>query len=212
MVKFLEGFCYGPSTCALRNRGSNPQVLRSCSLFRAALVSATEAGKADPVRLALSISLREKQKPVWLAPLHAAKPKTVPKLIDSFFRTADVIEAASIGGALLVRVLQDRALPTVMDALSHHAREPLELIERCLRTRMDRSLKDLAPDLLTAMVERHEVVSQRKNRQRWLCIEGTTIVRDDPQQMGSGLHALRFPQLGSLIRDLGLRVEDLRDG
>jgi len=26
-----RGFCYGPSTCVLRYRGSNPQVLRSCS-------------------------------------------------------------------------------------------------------------------------------------------------------------------------------------
>ena len=31
MVKFLEGFCYGPSTCVLRNREANPQVPRSCS-------------------------------------------------------------------------------------------------------------------------------------------------------------------------------------
>lgn len=36
MVKFLEGFCYGPSTCVLRYRGSNPQVLRSCSRLRSA--------------------------------------------------------------------------------------------------------------------------------------------------------------------------------
>lgn len=62
------------------------------------------------------------------------------------------------------------------------------------------------------MVERHELVSQRKNRQRWLFVEGSTLVRDDPQAMGLGLHALRFPQLGSLARDVELREEDLRDG
>lgn len=182
------------------------------ALFRAALVNATETGKVDPVRLVRSISLREKNKDVWSSAMKTAKPRTVPKLVDSFFDTDDVIEAASIGGALLVRVLNDRLLPTVMDALSQHAREPLEIIERCLRSRMDRPLKQLAPDLLKAMVERHQVVSKRKNRQRWLCVEGDTIVRDDPQQMGAGLHALRFPQLGSLIRDLGLRAEDLRNG
>jgi hypothetical protein len=62
------------------------------------------------------------------------------------------------------------------------------------------------------MVERHELVSKRKNRQRWLFVDGNTLVRDDPQAMGLGLHALRFPQLGSLARDVALRKEDLQDG
>jgi hypothetical protein len=30
--------------------------------------------------------------------------------------------------------------------------------------------------------------------------------------MGLGLHSLRFPQLGSLVRDLDLREVDLRHG
>ena len=89
---------------------------------------------------------------------------------------------------------------------------PVELIERCLRQRMDCSLAEALPQLLLSMVERHELVSQRKNRQRWLFVEGSTIVRDDPQAMGLGLHALRFPQLGSLARDLDLGEEDLRHG
>jgi hypothetical protein len=77
---------------------------------------------------------------------------------------------------------------------------------------MDWSLAEALPDLLLAMAERHELVSQRKNRQRWLFADGNTLVRDDPQAMGLGLHALRFPQFGSLARDIDLREEDLRDG
>ena len=77
---------------------------------------------------------------------------------------------------------------------------------------MDRSLSDALPALLLATMERHELVSQRKNRQRWLFVEGNALVRDDPQAMGLGLHALRFPQLGSLARDVELREEDLRGG
>jgi hypothetical protein len=100
----------------------------------------------------------------------------------------------------------------VWESLIQLAREPVELIERCLRQRMDRSLAEALPQLLLSMVERHELVSQRKNRQRWLFVEGTTVVRDDPQAMGLGLHALRFPQLGSLARDLDLREEDLHHG
>jgi hypothetical protein len=77
---------------------------------------------------------------------------------------------------------------------------------------MNRSLADALPELMLAMMERHELVSRRKNRQRWLFVEGNTLVRDDPQAMGLGLHALRFPQLRSLARDVELREEDLRDG
>jgi hypothetical protein len=77
---------------------------------------------------------------------------------------------------------------------------------------MDHSLKQVLPDLLVAMAERHEIVSERKGRQRWLFVDGLSLVRDDPRPMGLGLHALRFPQLGSLARDLRLREEDLRDG
>ncbi len=77
---------------------------------------------------------------------------------------------------------------------------------------MDRSLAEALPDLLLAMVERHELVSQRKNRQRWLFVDGNTLVRDDPQAMGLGLHAMRFPQFRSLARDVALRGEDLQDG
>ena len=115
------------------------------------------------------------------------------------------------GGVLLLRLIRDPLLPAVWDSLGQMAREPVELVDRCLRLRMDRSLAQALPDLLLAMVERHELVSQRKNRQRWLSVDGNALVRDDPQAMGLGLHALRFPQLGSLARDVELHKEDLHN-
>ena len=125
-------------------------------------------------------------------------------------RETDAIEAAHISGALLTRVLHDPVLPSVWDMLRQMTGEPIELVDRCLRRRTELPLRRVLPDLLIAMAERHELVSQRKGRQRWLFADGSVIVRDDPRPMGLGLHALRFPQLGSLARDLRLREEDLR--
>ena len=144
-----------------------------------------------------------------------AKPPTVKKLVSDLKlaerRETDPIEAAHIAGALLLRVLRDPILSSVWDVLSHSANEPLELVDRCLRQRMELSLKQALPEMLVAMAERHELVSERKGRQRWLFVDGANLVRDDPRPMGLGLHALRFPQFGSLARDLRLREGDLRD-
>jgi hypothetical protein len=91
------------------------------------------------------------------------------------------------------------------------AREPVDLVDRCFCKRMDRTLVAVLPELLLAMAERHELVSKRKNREPWLLVEGNALIRDDPYAMGLGLHSLRFPQLGSLARDIDLREEDLLD-
>ncbi|MGH7896346.1 MAG: hypothetical protein ACREQQ_00215 [Candidatus Binatia bacterium] len=182
------------------------------AIFRAAVVSIADSGKADIAGLTRSISSAGALAPLWSTPMKDAKPKTVRKLAAELLETDDAVAAAAVGGALLLRLIRDPLLPVVWESLVQMAREPVELIERCLRQKMDRSLVEALPQLLLSMVERHELVSQRKNRQRWLFIEGSTIVRDDPQAMGLGLHALRFPQLGSLARDLHLREEDLRNG
>lgn len=182
------------------------------AIFRAAVVSITEAGKADVAGLTRSIGSAGALVALWKTPMKDAKPKTVRKLVTEILESDDAVEAASLGGALLLRIIRDPLLPAVWDSLLQMAREPVELVDRCLRQRMDRSLIEALPELMLAMMERHELVSQRKNRQRWLFVEGSTLVRDDPQAMGLGLHALRFPQLGSLARDVELREEDLRDG
>ena len=134
------------------------------------------------------------------------------KLVRDIFQAANEIEAASLGGVLLLRVLKDPMLATVWDTLTQLAHEPIELIDRGLRQRMQGSLVDALPDLILAMAERHEVVSHAKNRQRWLCVEGTSLARDVPQEMGLGMHSLRFPQLGSISHDSDLRMKDLRGG
>jgi hypothetical protein len=185
-------------------------------IFRAAVGAVEHGGKADLAGLTQTISASGNLASVWRAPMGKAKPPTAKRLVSDLKlaerRETDPIEAAHIAGALLVRVLRDPISLSVWDVLTHSAREPLELVDRCLRRRMDHSLKQVLPDLLVAMAERHEIVSERKGRQRWLFVDGLSLVRDDPRPMGLGLHALRFPQLGSLARDLRLREEDLRDG
>jgi hypothetical protein len=182
------------------------------AIFRAAVISIAEAGKADIAGLTRSISSAGDLAGLWKEPMIEAKPKTVRKLTADLLACEDAVEGASIGGALLVRVLRDPLLPAVLDFLTQMIPGPVEMIDHYVYKRMDRSLAAALPALLLAMVERHELVSQRKNRQRWLFVDGNVLVRDDPQAMGIGLHALRFPQLGSLARDIDLREEDLRSG
>ncbi|HWD37272.1 MAG TPA: hypothetical protein VG944_00355 [Fimbriimonas sp.] len=181
------------------------------AIFRAAVVSITQSGKSDIAGLTHSIASPAALATLWKMPMKDAKPKTVRKLVTDLLACDDASEAASIGGALLVRVCRDPLLPAVWDLLIQIAREPIELVDRHIYQRMDRSLATTLPEMLLAMVERHELVSKRKNRQRWLFVEGNNLIRDDPYAMGLGLHALRFPQLGSLARDIDLREEDLLD-
>ncbi|MEZ6051288.1 MAG: hypothetical protein R3C02_07880 [Planctomycetaceae bacterium] len=181
------------------------------AIFRAAVHSVTEAGRADIGGLTRSISSVGTAE-LWQTPMSNARPTTVRKLVADLFNANDPIHAAAVGGTLLLRVLRDPILPAVWDNLVQLGREPIELVDRYLRQRADHSLEGAVPDLFHAMVEHHELVSQRKNRQRWLFIEDNSLIRDDPQRMGLGLHSLRFPQLGSIARDIDLREEDLHDG
>lgn len=180
------------------------------AIFRAAVISIADAGTADIEGLTRSISSAEAFAALWKTPMKDAKPQTVRKLVGELLDYRDdAIAAAAIGGALLLRLIRDPLFAVVRESLLQAAGEAIGLIESCLGQRMDQSLTEVLPQLLLSMVERHELVSRRKNRQRWLFVNGSTIVRDDPQAMGLGLHALRFPQLGSLARDLNLREEDL---
>lgn len=181
------------------------------AVFRAAVHSVTDTGRTDIAGLTRSISSAGMAE-LWQAPMKDGKPKTVRKLVADLLKCSDSSQAAAIGGALLLRVIHDPLLPAVWDNLIEMVREPVELVDCCLRQRMDLSLEGALPGLFHAMVERHELVSQRKNRQRWLFIEGASMIRDDPRTMGLGLHSLRFPQLGSIARDIDLCEEDLRDG
>jgi hypothetical protein len=184
-------------------------------LFRAVVATTEQSGKADLAGVTRTISGAGGLAEIWRTPMSQAKPPTARRLVTDLKlaerRDTDPIEAAHIAGALLVRVLRDPLLASTLDVLTQSAHEPMELVQRCLRQRMELSLKQALPELLIAMAERHEVVSERKGRQRWLFVDGAGFARDDPRPMGLGLHALRFPQFGSLARDLRLGEEDLRD-
>jgi hypothetical protein len=147
-------------------------------------------------------------------PMNEARPRTVRQLVtDLMTASADGASNASagIGGALFVRVLRDPLLPSVWGRLSDTAGEIMSIVESA-QSRMDHPFSEVLPGLFAAMVERHAVVSARKNRQRWLLLDGENVIKDDLQAMGLGLHALRFPQLASLVNDLGMSREDLIDG
>ena len=183
------------------------------AVFRAAVESVKEAGKADIKGLTKSIGSRGTHATLWGTPMKDSSPKIARELVAELLDTEDTIGAASVGGMLLLRIIRDPLLPSVWDTLMvPEVREPVELVDRYLRQRMEGSLVSALPELLLAMVERHELVSKRKNRQRWMCVEDGSLIRDDPQAMGLGLHSLRFPQLGSLARDIDLREEDLHNG
>ena len=76
----------------------------------------------------------------------------------------------------------------------------------------DKPMADSYEGLLQAMVTRHEQVSINKNRQRWCYLDNGEMVRDDLRPLQIGWHAMRFPQLFALCKDLHLTKEDLVNG
>ena len=76
----------------------------------------------------------------------------------------------------------------------------------------DKAMADSYEGLLQAMVARHEQVSINKNRQRWCYLQNDEMVRDDLRPLQIGWHAMRFPQLSALCKDLHLTKEDLVHG
>jgi hypothetical protein len=185
------------------------------AIFRAAVCWVNASTPVEICGLAESISKAGKHAAVWKLPMQDARPATARQLAHALFDCANGggdlrgTEAAAIGGALLVRVLSDRLFGQVRDDIARSAGEALELVD-WLRSQRHRSLAHALPELLQRMAERHKLVSERKNRQTWLlCEDGGKLARDDLHELGLALHALRFPQLGSLAHDLGLCEEHL---
>jgi hypothetical protein len=125
----------------------------------------------------------------------------VSQLFDAYEEPA--LQAA-IGGVLLARIRADRLYARIGIEISDAP--PLVLVERILP---DVPLGETWPALVSEMVERHNLVSLNKSRQRWCYLEGAEVVKDDPRKFGPAWHAMRFPQLFSLCRDLELLREDL---
>jgi hypothetical protein len=181
------------------------------ALFQVVVEDLWKAGRTRPVDLATRIAGVQQLSQFWALPLGVCASR-VPKartLVKQLLAADDdPLRRAALGGVLLARVLGDPPLASVADDLA--GTPALMLSDSVLRSKPHRSLSDAFPDLVGAMVERHQVVSANKNRQRWCLWEGDAVVKDDLQEMQIGFHAFRFPQLFSLCWDLGLKQEDLQ--
>jgi hypothetical protein len=180
------------------------------ALFQVVVQDLWSVGRTRPVDIAARIGAVEKLGQLWTLPLSVCASR-VPKartLVKQLLAADDPLHRAALGGLLLARVLRDRPLASVADCLV--GTPALMLSDSVLRSKPDRSLSDAFPDLVGAMVERHQVVSANKNRQRWCLMDGDAVLKDDLQEMQIGFHSFRFPQLFSLCSDLCLTQEDLR--
>jgi hypothetical protein len=182
------------------------------SLFQVMVEELRQCGKAKPANLAARLAEEGQLSESWTCPVAsiAARAPKAGELARRLLKETDLFRRAALGGVLLGRVLYDRTFVAVADDLADNP--ALLLADAVLRSRPERSLTEAYPDLVGAMVERHEIVSVHKNRQRWCCMDGETVVKDDLQAMQVGFHSFRFPQLYSLCRDLDLHSEDLRNG
>jgi len=180
------------------------------ALFQVVVEDLWKVGRTRPVDLGARIAGVQHLSQFWALPLSVCASR-VPKartLVKQLLAADDPLRRAALGGVLLARVLGDPPLTFVADYLA--GTPALILCDSVLRSKPDRSLLDAFSDLVGAMVERHQVVSANKNRQRWCLLEGDAVVKDDLQEMQIGFHAFRFPQLFSLCWDLGLKQEDLQ--
>jgi hypothetical protein len=182
------------------------------ALFQCVVSELRQSGRVRPAGLASRIASEGRLIKLWTLPLGAiggSSPKA-RTLVRRLLAATEPIHRAALGGVLLARVLGDRALAAVGDELA--ANPALLLADATLRSRPERSLLEAFPEVVGAMVDRHQAVSLNKNRQRWCYLDGDVVVKDDLQEMQVGLHAFRFPQLFSLCWDLGLQAKDLRHG
>jgi hypothetical protein len=180
------------------------------ALFQVVVEDLWKVERTRPKDLAAGIAGVEQLGQFWALPLGecASRAPKARTLVKRLLAADDPLRRAALGGVLLARVLGDPPLASVTDYLA--GTPALILCDSILRSKPDRPLSDAFPDLVVAMVERHQVVSANKNRQRWCFLEGDTVTKDDLQEMQIGFHAFRFPQLFSLCWDLGLKQEDLR--
>lgn len=181
------------------------------ALFQAVVEDLWKVGRTRLVDLAGRIAGVKQLSKFWALPLGecASRAPKVRSLVEQLLEADDPLRRAALGGVLLARVLSDPPLASVNNYLT--GTPALMLTDSIFRSKPDRSLSDIFPDLVGAMVERHQVVSANKNRQPWCLFEGDAVVKDDLQEMQIGFHAFRFPQLFSLCADLRLRQEDIQN-
>jgi len=183
--------------------------LAQTAIFAHAMHALDSSGRASISGLAESIVADPEHGALWMVPCSKVAKKTgsVRDLEQALLEAEDLAAAAAVGGALMARVQSDRAYGARAPDL---ADTPVMALLGAVDS--SKSLADGYPDLIQAMVARHEQVSRNKNRQRWCYLEAGGLVKDDLRRLGYGWHAMRFPQLWSLCRDLRLTQRDVSNG
>lgn len=183
--------------------------LAQTAIFAHALGAIESSGRAKVAALAESVVADKGFGRLWKVPFCrvAARAGSVRELEQALLETEEQATAAALGGALLARVKAEAAYGARM----------LDLADTPVKMLLDsvdpsKSLAQGYADLLQAMVTRHDQVSRNKNRQRWCYLDGGEIVKDDLRPLGYAWHAMRFPQLSSLCRDLGLTKKEVSNG
>jgi len=183
--------------------------LAQTAIFAHAIDAIESSGRASVSGLSESILADKEHGALWQVPFAklASKAGSVRYIEQALLETEDFAAAAALGGALLARVMSENAYAT-------RAADLADTPVMALLGAVDpsASLAQGYADLLQAMVKRHEQVSKNRNRQRWCYLEAGGLVKDDLRRLGFGWHAMRFPQLWSLCRDLGLTQKDVSNG
>jgi len=183
--------------------------LGQTAIFAHAIHALDSAGRATVSGLAESIVADREHGALWKLPFSkfAKKAGSVRELEQALVEAEDPAAAAALGGALMVRVQLDSAFGVRAPDL---ADTPVMALLGAVDP--SKCLADGYADLVQAMVARHEQVSRNKNRQRWCYLEAGGLVKDDLRRLDYGWHAMRFPQLWSLCRDLRLVQGDISNG
>jgi hypothetical protein len=176
------------------------------AIFAHATHALGSSNRASITGLADAVASVRTHGALWKTPFGrvAKRADSARELEQQLMAAEDPATAAAIGGALLARVLADRAYAARAPLLSD-----LPVMEIVGSVDAGTSLVAGYGRLLEVMVARHEQVSTNKSRQRWCYIDGGDLAKDDLRPLGYGWHAMRFPQLWSLCRDLELTPQDL---
>ena len=177
------------------------------AIFSSAIYALDKSGLCEVSALRDAIVASKPFGKYWLPPFgSSARLPTARELHDALFDAGSAAERAAVGGAMLRRVQHDAAFKSAAPDL---VGTPTLALHQGLAP--NKPLAESFASLIDAMVARHELVSINKNRQRWCYLDdsGRRLVKDDIRPLGVGWHAMRFPQLFMLCRDLRLTKGDL---
>ena len=181
--------------------------LAQSSIFASAIDALEKSGRCQVPALRDAIVETKRFGKLWLTPFgESGRLPTVRELHDALFEAESSVEMAAIGGVMLRRLRNDAAFHASAPDLQ--GTPPLALLQG---VPTEKPLTVSFASLIESMVIRHEQVSVNKNRQRWCYFDesGQQLVKDDIRPLGVGWHAMRFPQLYALCRDVRLTKDDL---